>query len=1012
MILGLLKQGRGLVAGVVLAVILLGAVQYAAGQMLSPSVTKQALAGVFYEATGLRLRLDGKTRSGLWPQPHVLVENVGIAKETGAIEFLQAQSMELNLGWGALFGGNPQVAAIELHEPTIFLEVGADGRTNWQTDTRAPETRDAQQGSALTTLFQSLGLGDVAIKQAALVYENKQTEWAFRLDEVDFNVTRDGEDEAYRFAGAMLYGAEAFALEGRVGSGRSLVSGKSGALQIKFSGPKGNSLELAGQLAFGQVPLGSLRVSGMLPRFGALMRSFGLAGHAERPAAKIDGQLRFLADRMVSQGLLLELPQGAVALDLALTYMEDGSELRLNASGHGLPAADVLALFGGPAVDAGVLQTELSALSIGQGPVQLAKNLQLDGSARLENGRLRLGTAARDDLEGVGSAQDVKQLDDLDLEFSFSGIGELLSFQGTGRWLSEPVRMRGRLDDAGTLEAGVTGELFHANVKAPYQTALALTSGGAGEALVEVSTPELLSFLRYYRLPDGGVPSGQDLAFSGVLGFAKDSVKLRSATLQLGALDMRGTASTGLAAPYDVRGRVSLHGGSTADIMPWFQAGPQRKLRDRPLDLPQLRGADVDLDVAIRSFELAGLPLDSGRGSIVNKWGRLELQLSDAQVHGVAGGLVEGVGLVDVSRTEPEYQLEGQIANIPAQMLQSLYAPIGGVRGSVYGLVKMTASGADLDSFLKNAKGSLSLQVGQGELKGADWDGFFESLQARQKRRWPSSGDGATQFVSLGADIGFGEGVAELQALTLQTSRSLIEGQGRLDLKTRQVSGRLQPSRFDQEEVQEGIHGTAGLAVAAREITVSGSWAQPLFSLDTVVDGGGASSEGAASGVAGAAARELAAQLASKAAARRSERKLTTLEETVAPAEEVMPVAIDGHVVEGGPRLPAAKPKAAETKQIATPLGSQPVPPVAKPEQVIGTPLALLPEKGREKRQGVAPKTESVSQAPRPKAPARKGERGGTTVNVDAVVDGSADDTATLQAIEDGFGISPGFLTD
>ncbi|MXN64945.1 AsmA family protein [Stappia sp. GBMRC 2046] len=101
--------------------------------LLPKDAIRQEVVARFEETTGWRLRLDGDVSLSLVPGFGLTAESVGISGAAGAdgVEFAKAERIDFGLSWGALFGGRVQLTHIELEGPEILLEIGPDGVTSW-----------------------------------------------------------------------------------------------------------------------------------------------------------------------------------------------------------------------------------------------------------------------------------------------------------------------------------------------------------------------------------------------------------------------------------------------------------------------------------------------------------------------------------------------------------------------------------------------------------------------------------------------------------------------------------------------------------------------------------------------------------------------------------------------------------------------------------------------------------------------------------------------------------------
>ncbi|MBA4611400.1 AsmA family protein [Stappia taiwanensis] len=102
--------------------------------------------------SGWRLRLDGPVSISLLPSLRLQAADVGFtgAAGMGGAELARAEEVDFGLAWGTLFGGSLQLTHIVLRTPEISLEVGPDGVANWAPRSAFPHDRWAAAAEAIS----------------------------------------------------------------------------------------------------------------------------------------------------------------------------------------------------------------------------------------------------------------------------------------------------------------------------------------------------------------------------------------------------------------------------------------------------------------------------------------------------------------------------------------------------------------------------------------------------------------------------------------------------------------------------------------------------------------------------------------------------------------------------------------------------------------------------------------------------------------------------------------------
>lgn len=146
---------RVIIGLVVLALLALGSV------LFLPADRIARLAGDRFEvATGRALTIGGDIRPSLWPVLGVSTGAVSIANAPWSDKgpLLRAEALEIGVDPLALIRGDIRITKITVQAPDLMLEIGKDGRTNWDMSA-APDPLIEQTAEAAAAAPEGPGSG-------------------------------------------------------------------------------------------------------------------------------------------------------------------------------------------------------------------------------------------------------------------------------------------------------------------------------------------------------------------------------------------------------------------------------------------------------------------------------------------------------------------------------------------------------------------------------------------------------------------------------------------------------------------------------------------------------------------------------------------------------------------------------------------------------------------------------------------------------------------------------------
>ena len=123
----------GLVLAVIAAVLIVpGAIDWNERTPEIVKLAKDKIVKLVKDNTGRHLELRGDISVSVLPMPTLRVDDVRVANVEGAAsaDMVALKSLDVRVALLPLLGGNIQVESVRLEEPTIDIQIFADGRTN------------------------------------------------------------------------------------------------------------------------------------------------------------------------------------------------------------------------------------------------------------------------------------------------------------------------------------------------------------------------------------------------------------------------------------------------------------------------------------------------------------------------------------------------------------------------------------------------------------------------------------------------------------------------------------------------------------------------------------------------------------------------------------------------------------------------------------------------------------------------------------------------------------------
>ncbi len=976
------------------------------GLVLAPLLVPQKqlkaqIAESFETATGWKLRLDGRTSVDLFPTLAIEVDNVGVAGVARAegVEFVRVEKARFELNSLRLLTGGNIIRNIELVEPKWTLEFDQKGGASWQPQLFAEEEGEASLVAAniagrVASFMQQLDLDTVSIQKGVVSYSEPEQEAPLVLSEIDLVLNFEQDGDGLTAEGTFDQSEGRYVVGGRVGSVRALSEARATSVEAHVTGPAQEKVGFNGQLAFGARPVGTLQVSVELPSLAVVASQHDATLPEGVGSGALTSELQFRQRGVRTKDLSITAGSVGFGGNIALNYLEDGYELKGQVSGQSLNFEQLLSLVGLNATASGFANVDASFYSVGQSYDELVAALEVDGGAILRKGRvadIRLPDMLA--VEGRNEA-----LDDMDLTFVFSGLSQPLQLQGSARWHGELIVLQGGLRSDANIDLAFSSEMFSGSLNGPY------TLRDGFEGTIAFQTDDFSNFFRWYGRPLPRYLRGQKLELSGQFEADDSGVAFENARFVLDDTRLKGTGRLDTGEVPRLSGELEI---ANASFDRMFSRSDDKNARgDGAYDFSVLRSFDLDLALSIQDLKLGALGGQNAELKAVLSDGRLALDVARV-------GLYQGEGsgkiLLNGATVKPGVSAEFSLKGIDAAPFLASLGDLPRVDGNLYAEMDVNTSGKNPSDFWVNMGGALSFQLGNGMLYELDVDRLIASVGGTDITGWPFADNDQTEFSSWGADVIFDQGIAEFQALTLQSKTALIEGRGAINIKDGEVLWYLQPSMLDQSRLDDERAATEQTADMA-PLKIRGPIKLPSFEAVDIQEYASASfgdvkqtqklSEKLADDLETAKTVEEVHRLRAAAKNATVTSSVTAEDAVIEPAVLAQPSAADSDVntasVGDGDLPPPAEGGVAGTDT------SKIVIPVAKPGEPSAPAVAATTP--RKSRVIVTPGRDLKRRDMVPRGPGN--------VNVEAVADGTADPDATLSSLEEAFGMPAGSLSD
>lgn len=447
------------------------------------------------------------------------------------------------------------------------------------------------------------------------------------------------------------------------------------------------------------------------------------------------------------------------------------------------------------------------------GPATVAMALAPLTRLSLSNGRLRVVSAKR----GVDTL-----IDNVKGRFDGLTIGDRLRFNVSAVWRNTPVTIVGALDDPETAAKGGRSPLSFALdsplAKLVFGGAFAFGDEPKAEGDLIASVPSIDALASFLNTEPPPVPTANDIAITGKIKAARNTLTLDGATLTSGGQKIEGALAID-----DAGGRPAVSGtlaAGTLALSPLL-GSPQRFFGPsgwsaKPFALAPLSAFDLDLRLSAAHLDLFGLALADAAASVIVNDGKLDMTVIDAAAY---GGRFDGE--VAVACVGPDVKMSAS-AELADADLGAAIAGFGWPAASGRGGARfdIEASGASPAAAIASMSGTASMDAADGAILGVNLE---EAL--RRSRRRPIDVDrdmrlGGTAFDQLDVSLSLHNGRARVERGAMTSHGVTAELDGAIDLVARAWALRI-------KAVQTNPAGEESQDASRLTLDISGPWSAP-----------------------------------------------------------------------------------------------------------------------------------------------------------------------------------------
>ena len=220
---------------------------------------------------------------------------------------------------------------------------------------------------------------------------------------------------------------------------------------------------------------------------------------------------------------------------------------------------------------------------------------------------------------------------------------------------------------------------------------------------------------------------------------------------------------------------------------------PGKVLPVTPLDVAKLKAMNADVTYSAADIRhVKELPLDKGSVHIKLKAGVLQLEPISL---GIAGGSVAGTVRIDANTIPAAFSTK---LDVRAVQLNQLFPAVESTKtglGKISGQFDLKGRGNSVAQMLGSASGDVAILMGKGEISNILLE--YMGLDGGEVIKFLLSGDRTVRLRCAAAAFDVKQGLMSSRAIVLDTSDTLITGEGQISLANETLDILLKPQPKD-----------------------------------------------------------------------------------------------------------------------------------------------------------------------------------------------------------------------
>lgn len=215
-------------------------------------------------------------------------------------------------------------------------------------------------------------------------------------------------------------------------------------------------------------------------------------------------------------------------------------------------------------------------------------------------------------------------------------------------------------------------------------------------------------------------------------------------------------------------------------------------LPDTPYNLGKLRSMDADVRLRAQRINAPSLPLDDMDAHLFLDDGLLRLEPLN---FGVAGGDIRSTVRMDARRPQIATSLKASVRRVQLGQLFPDAKLAEQASGGIGGEIDLTGNGNSIAAMLGSSDGTVAVGMGKGHVGNLIME--LAGLDVAESLKFLFTGDRQIPLRCAFADFGVKDGLMDSRALAVDTTDTLIVGEGTVNLKNEQMDLLLKPRPKD-----------------------------------------------------------------------------------------------------------------------------------------------------------------------------------------------------------------------